>query len=134
MENTEKKKGRKPFVFDDEKLAQVEALAAVLTQEQIADYFGIGRTTFFRHCERQPEVLERYKKGQMKAIGSVAQSLLTQAREGNLTAAIFYLKTRAGWKETQGVEVSGDAFVPQVIELVAPKADKKKDEQSNNDA
>lgn len=46
-----------------EQIVQVEALAAVLSVEQIADYFGIGKTTFYAIMERQPEVSERYKKG-----------------------------------------------------------------------
>nr|DAK23383.1 MAG TPA: Sf6 terminase small subunit gp1, octamer, DNA-binding, CAPS buffer.65A [Caudoviricetes sp.] len=125
-EQGEKNKGGRPaFVMDDEKLAQIEALGSVLSIEQIADYFGIGKTTFYRVVERQPEVMERYKRGQAKAIGSVAQSLLTQAREGNLTAAIFYLKTRAGWRETQVVDnVSSDgSMTPKAKEIEMSKED-----------
>lgn len=96
--------GRKPIEFDDKQIAQVEALASVLTLEQIADYFGISRPTFNAICERQPEVFLHYKKGKVKAIGNVAQGLLQQAQSGNVTAIIFYLKTQAGWKETQQVD------------------------------
>lgn len=96
--------GRKPIEFDDKQIAQVEALASVLTLEQIADYFGISRPTFNAICERQPEVFLHYKKGKVKAIGNVAQRLLQQAQEGNLTAIIFYLKTQAGWKEVQQLD------------------------------
>ena len=91
---------------------------------QIADYFGIALNTFHAACERQPEVLERYKRGQAKAIGSVAQNLLMQAREGNLTAAIFYLKTRAGWRETQVVDnVSSDGSMTPPREVQMSKED-----------
>jgi hypothetical protein len=119
------KGGRPPKTLNDEQIAQVEAMAAFLTVEQIADFFGIGRTTFFNIMERQPEVSERYKRGKSKAIGSVANSLLMQAREGNITAAIFYLKTQAGWKETQGIEHSNPdgSLRPTVIELVVPDDD-----------
>ena len=87
------KGGRPPFTFNDEQIVHAA-------------------------CERQPEVLERYKRGQAKAIGSVAQSLLMQAREGNLTAAIFYLKTRAGWRETQVVDnVSSDGSMAPAKEI-----------------
>lgn len=98
------KGGRPPIVLTDEQVSQTEALGAVLSIEQIADYFGIGKTTFYAIMERQPEVGERYKKGKAKAIGSVAQGLLQQARNGNTTAAMFYLKTQAGWRETQQVD------------------------------
>lgn len=123
--STKNKGGRPPFTFNEEQIVQIEALGAVLSLAQVADYFGIALNTFHAACERQPEVLERYKKGQTKAIGSVAQSLLTQAREGNLTAAIFYLKTRAGWRETQVVDnVSSDgSMTPKREEVQMSKED-----------
>jgi len=98
------KGGRPPINLTDEQVAQIEALGSVLSIEQIADYFGISKTTFYAIMERQPEVNERYKKGKAKAIGSVAQGLLQQARDGNTTAAMFYLKTQAGWRETQNID------------------------------
>lgn len=95
--------------LDDKQIAQVEALASVLTIEQIADYFGIARNTFNAICERQPEVFAHYKKGKTKAIANVAQNLIKQAQDGNTTAIIFFLKTQAGWKETQQVDnISSD--------------------------
>ncbi len=90
----------KPRVLNEEELAQVEALASVLSTEQIADYFGIARTTFYDIMNRQEGVSERYKRGRAKAIGSVSKGLLQKAQNGDNTAAIFYLKTQAGWKET----------------------------------
>ncbi len=93
-----------PRIFNEEELAQVEALASVLTTEQIADYFGIGRTTFYQVMERQPDVSVRYKKGRAKAVGNIAQSLLKKAQTGDNAAMMFYLKTQAGWKETQKVD------------------------------
>ena len=91
--------GRPPVVFDDAKIAQVEALAAVLSKKQLADYFGICENTLREVENRQPEVSEAYQKGRGKAIAGVGSNLITQARNGNVTAAIFYLKTQAGWKE-----------------------------------
>lgn len=91
--------------LDDKQIAQVEALASVLTLEQIADYFGISRPTFNAICERQPEVFLHYKKGKSKAIANVAKNLIQQAQDGNTTAIIFYLKTQAGWKETEQQDI-----------------------------
>jgi len=54
--------------------------------------------------ERQPEISLRYKKGKAKAIGSVSKGLLQKAIAGDNAAAIFYLKTQAGWKETQHIQ------------------------------
>lgn len=127
--------GRKPKTLTDEQKAQVEALAAYLSQDQIADYFGTTRPTFAAMIERDEEISLRYKRGKAKAIGTVAQGLLQQARDGNMTAAIFYLKTQAGWREAQSVEHSGkdggpiqtedvtkrdaDAFVGELSRLIA---------------
>jgi len=97
-------RGRPPKTLTDEQRAQVEALAAYLTQEQIADYFGIGKTTWFAILEREPDIAERYKRGKARAIGAVAQSLIQQARDGDKVAAMFYLKTQAGWRETAQVD------------------------------
>ena len=129
MEIEKNKGGRPKKELNDEQLAQVEALAAFLTIEQIADYFGIHRDTFRAIYERDEEVFQRYKKGKARAVDSVAQTLLSQAREGNLTAAIFYLKTQGGWKETQGIEHSNPdgSLKPTVIKLVVPDDDNDSD-------
>jgi len=43
---TTNKGGQPPKTFTQEQVAEVSTLAAVLSQEQIADYFGIARSTF----------------------------------------------------------------------------------------
>ncbi len=96
-----------PVVLADAQKAEVETLAAVLSVDQIADYFGIGRTTFYALLQRDHDIAERYKRGKARAIGAVANSLITQARAGNITAMIFYLKTQGGWRETSVLEHAG---------------------------
>lgn len=91
---------RTPLTLTDPQRAEVETLAAVLTAQQMADYFGLGRTTFFALLDRDPDLAERYKRGKARAVGAVAQSLVSKARAGNVTAMIFYLKTQGGWRET----------------------------------
>ena len=102
-----------------DQIAEVETLAAVLTAQQMADYFGIGRTTFFALIERDPEIGERYKRGKARAVGSVAQSLIAKARAGNVIAMIFYLKTQGGWRETQEIEhVAIDRITRVIVDPV----------------
>ena len=119
--------GRKAKELTEEQKVQVEALAAYLTQEQIADYFGIGRTTWFAMLDRDPAIAERYKKGKAKAIGAVAQGLIQQARAGDKVAAIFYLKTQAGWRETTHIDHSNTdgTLQPNVIQIVPYDAESK---------
>ena len=56
-------------------------------------------------CIRDRDLAERYKRGKARAIGAVAQSLVTKARAGNVTAMIFFLKTQGGWRETVDLAV-----------------------------
>ena len=117
----------KPKVFTKKELIELEALASVMSCEQIADYFGIGRTTFYQIMDRQPAVSVRYKQGRAKAIGSIAQGLLKKARAGDTASTIFYLKTQAGWKETTATEHTGKdggAIEVTSIELIAGTDDK----------
>ena len=130
-----KNKGCRPAtVLNDDQLAQVEALASFLTLDQIADYFCIGRTTFHRIMERQEEVSVRYKKGRTNAIGTVAKSLIQQAREGNITAQIFYLKTQGGWKEGNQleIEVKKEQKLPSLSELFGDATETKSDTTTAN--
>ena len=93
------KAGRKQLKFSAEQKIQLEALAAYLNREQIADFFGIARPTLAAMMERDPEIAMRYSRGKAKAIVGIAQSLIKKAREGDTTSQIFYLKTQAGWSE-----------------------------------
>lgn len=93
--------GRKPKTITPEQRAEVETLGALLTQDQMADYFGIARPTMAAMMERDPDILLRYKKGRARVISSLATSLIMDARNGCVASRIFYLKTQAGWRETR---------------------------------
>jgi|TARA_R110000822_G_scaffold99970_1_gene225292 hypothetical protein len=93
--------GRPEVVFKPAQIAQVEALAAVLTKGQIADYFSISETTLRAIENRQSEVSDAYKKGRAKAFAGMGKNLIQMAKTGNVAANIFYLKTQAGWKEQE---------------------------------
>lgn len=99
--------GRPIITLDAEQVREVETLAALLNQDQIADYLGIARNTFRAICARDEEVAARYKKGKAKAIAHVANGLLQKARAGDTTCAIFYLKTQAGWVDTPKAQAPG---------------------------
>ena len=100
--------GRPLTTLTDAQRAEVETLSAVLNAEQIADFLGIGRTTFFAILNRDEDLSERYKRGKARAIGAVAHSLVTKARAGNVTAMIFFLKTQGGWRESVDLAVKQD--------------------------
>ena len=122
-------KGGRPIIeLTDEQVIQVKALAQYLSKEQIADYLGVARNTFDAILERDDKVFEHYKKGKATAIANVAKGLVQQAIEGNMTAAIFYLKTQAGWKETQVVDntssdgsMSTQPLTPDIAKAIKSK-------------
>ena len=76
--------GRCVKTLSDAPKAEVETLAAVLTAEQVADYFGIGRRTFYSMMARDEEIAARYKRGKAKVIGVIAQGLINKARGGEV--------------------------------------------------
>ena len=85
--------------FTAKQIQELERLAAVLTQAQLADFFGMSERTFRNRKTEDDRIDAAYKKGRASALASVGTSLLKQALDGNTTAAIFYLKTQGGWKE-----------------------------------
>jgi hypothetical protein len=64
----------------------------------IAIHIGIDTKTLRRHFRRE------LSEGRQDANSRIAKSLFDAAIEGNTTAQIFWLKSRAGWRETQVVQ------------------------------
>ena len=74
---------------------QVEAMAAYgIPAEDISRVVGIDAKTLRKHYR------DKLDLGTTKANAQVAGFLFNSARNGNVTAQIFWLKTRACWKET----------------------------------
>jgi hypothetical protein len=94
--------GRPKYQPDAKARAQVEAMAAYgAPQEDIARVVGVDAKTLRKHFR------EELDTGHVKANARVAESLFRKACADGpnaVTAAIFWLKTRAGWKETSVVE------------------------------
>ena len=117
------KGGRPSIVFTPEQVAQVEALAAYLSIPQICDYFGISQKSINNIKDRQPDVFTAYVKGRAKCIASVAQKgIIQKALEGDSKAAMFYLRTQAGWVEPKGESESSEQSSVRV-EFLAPRKD-----------
>lgn len=102
MNNGVKKGGRPAYKVTKESEATVRRLAALgVTYEDIASRLKISSDTLVKYYK---EVLD---DARIDANASIAGTLFSQAKRGNMTAAIFWLKTRAGWKETQVNEFGG---------------------------
>jgi predicted transcriptional regulator len=100
------KGGRPEKYLAENDVIQIEALAAMCTKGQIADYFGMTEKTFRAIEHRQPEVFTAYRKGKARAIAEVGSALYQKALDGDIRAMQFYLKTQAGWTEKHALEVS----------------------------
>lgn len=89
-------------------LAEVERLASLgLTREQIASSLRASASTVYNRLRDDEEFSEAVKRGEALGIGAVASKLMDQINEGNTTAMIFYLKSRAGWRESSEIRVEG---------------------------
>lgn len=87
--------GRRRHQPDPSQRKQVEAMAAYgIPEIDIARVIGIDPKTL-RKCYR-----DELDLGETKANAQVAGFLFNSARNGNVTAQIFWLKTRAKWRET----------------------------------
>jgi hypothetical protein len=109
--------GQPRRVLTEEQTIQVEALAAFLTVEQMADYFGCTKPTFYAMMERDASILLRYKKGRAKAIADVARNCVQLAMDTdnpNPAMICFFLKTQAGWKETGDFDKDKDNKIDPV--------------------
>lgn len=107
--------GKPQIVFNKKQVNKVEELAAVLTKTQVADHMGVCANTFRAIEERQPEVARAFRAGKSRAIADIASNLIAQALEGNITAAMFYLRTQAGWTENAYDEINPTQHVIQII-------------------
>jgi hypothetical protein len=86
------RRGHKP---DPTQRRQVEAMAAYGTPEaDIGRVIGVDPKTLRKHYREELDL------GETKANAQVAGYLFNAAKNGNVTAQIFWLKTRAKWRET----------------------------------
>jgi len=82
--------------------------AAGLNNDQMASLLGMGKAVFDRRMAEMPDVKEAVAKGRSQAIYNVGVSAYQQAISGKVPAmTMFYLKCRAGWKETAVTEITG---------------------------
>jgi hypothetical protein len=110
-----------PHEPDPAQRRQVEAMAAYgIPEPEIARVLGMDPENL---RARYPDELAT---GATKANSRVAENLYRKAtgdgREA-VTAAIFWLKTRAGWRETTNHELSGRNGEPITIITGVPRAE-----------
>ena len=116
-----------PHKPTDKTRAEVSALYSFgITQEEIAKYIGIDPKTLRLHYRSELD------EAHVKANAKVGQFLFQNASGATLKdgathsdcvrAAMFWAKTRMGWRETQHIDhtTNGEPMQPTRIEIVAP--------------
>ena len=95
-------KGRprhQPTQADRDTAKRLSALGC--PHEDIAIRLKISSDTLVKYYQVELD------EGRIDANSAIAGTLFQQAKNGNTAAAIFWLKTRARWKETDRHEITG---------------------------
>ncbi|WP_235199955.1 hypothetical protein [Pseudomonas monteilii] len=86
----------------DQRVLIAELAGYGLTWDQISSVLKLNKRTLQRHCQ------EDYDNGKNVAIGMAAGQLYKKVMAGHPASIFFYLKTQAGWKETNKTELTGE--------------------------
>ena len=98
-----KTRGRPKHEPTEKMRTEVLALAGFgVRVDDIAIHIGITKPTLEKYYKKE------LATGAIKANAAVAKTLFQKAIDGDTTACIFWLKTRAGWRETQRTEITGE--------------------------
>ena len=100
-------------VIDLEKLYELAKMG--LSEEQIGTRLGISVSTIARRKRDDDTFADTLKAGKQAGITAVTNQLFNSATDPdkpNTSAAIFFLKNRAGWRDRQEV----DAYLSGSIE------------------
>jgi hypothetical protein len=93
---------RPPFAATEAMREKVRYLSGLgVPHDHIAKIIECSPKTLRKHFRRELD------RGAAEALAAVAGYLFQAAKKGNVTAQIFIMKTRGGWKETTAHEVSG---------------------------
>lgn len=106
--------------------SNVKALASVgTTQEHIAIYLDIDVKTLRKHYRRELDT------ALILANSNVAKSLYKNANDGNVTAQIFWLKTKGGWSEKKS-QLEAELVQLEIDRIKAEKTLQDDDELTIN--
>ena len=122
-----RKPGSNAYEPDDNDRKQVLVLVGMgLTHDQIAKVMGISDESLRKHFRDELDT------GEAKLNAAVAKNLYniaTKQGAGSVAAAIFWMKTRAGWREKDRLELTGKDGGPIQLEAKTVDVDDLEDDQ-----
>ena len=99
------KRGPKSYEPTDKEKNQVRLMAAMgIPQKNIAKIIGLSDESLRKHFR---DDLDTGMDRANLAVGSNLFNIATSSKAGNVSAAIFWLKTRARWSDTTKMELTG---------------------------
>jgi hypothetical protein len=105
-----KKDGRPRFIpTDDQKFLVTIMSSTGVPHVRQAKAIGVNSKTLRKYFK------EELQLGRNRAHAEIAGALYKRALDGNVPAQIFYLKTQAGWREAQRLELraEGQDFITE---------------------
>ena len=101
---------RKPFVVNETVREKVRHLAGVgVRQDDIARIIGCAPKTLRKRCR------DDLDRGVAEANAVISGSLFANAKAGNVVAQIFWLKTRAQWRENAARSDAASGVMPRGV-------------------
>ena len=89
-----------------------------LKDEQIAHNVGIRRTTLYDWKNKYPDINDALKKGKEIVDYEVENALLKRAKQGDVTAQIFWLKNRRPEKWRDKVQFTDETSLKKLDSLI----------------
>ena len=94
------------------------------TQTTIAQILGIDEKTLRKHYRQELDL------SRAKANATIGGALFNKAKGGDTAAMIFWMKTQAGWRETNVLEHTGPAGEALVTTIRIVAEDGGSDDQT----
>ena len=89
-----------------------------LTDEQIAHNIGIKRQTLYEWKAKFPDINDAIKKGKDIVDYEVENALFKRAKQGDVTAQIFWLKNRRPEKWRDKVQFTDESSLKKLDSLI----------------
>jgi len=112
-EQKKRKRGRPRHLILATTQLEVYNLSRVGTRhEDIAILLGFSEDTLAKYYRKELD------KGRIEANAAIAGTLFEKAKQGDTSAMLFWLKTRAGWHEKNTTELTGEGGAPINIKVI----------------